>query len=176
MKRNLSLLVSVTVLTAFVTTAEAGEFKVVRVCDGDTFKAQSHDIEIKVRLMGIDAPETSKKKGEPGQPYTQAAKKRLTELIYDKVVDVKSYGRNRYGRTMGVVYLDGKNINLEMVKAGLAEVYRGKMRKDFDLAPYLQAERVARTTQRGMWSMGTIYVSPRVWRKGKAIEVESELD
>ncbi|MHC4215299.1 MAG: thermonuclease family protein, partial [Planctomycetota bacterium] len=39
-------------------------------------------------------------------------------------------GTDRYGRVLGVVYFEGKNINIEMVKAGLAEVYKGKMRKD----------------------------------------------
>ncbi|NVM23439.1 MAG: thermonuclease family protein [Desulfobacterales bacterium] len=146
-------------------TAQAGEFKVVRVYDGDRFKAQGHDIEIKVRLIGIDAPEVSEKKGAPGQPYSEEAGKHLRGLIYGKVVDIKGYGLDRYDRILGVVYLNGKNINLEMVKAGLAEVYRGKMTKAFDLAPYLQAEQIARTTQRGIWSVGTIYISPKAWRK-----------
>ena len=46
-----------------------------------------------------------------------------------------SYGTDRYGRTLGVVYVDGKNVNLEMVKAGLAEVYRGKPAPGFDNGP-----------------------------------------
>jgi endonuclease YncB( thermonuclease family) len=165
----------VILLLAFVTTAHAGQFKVSMVYDGDTFKAQGHDIEIRVRLMGIDAPETSKHKREPGQPYSQEAKKHLTKLIHGKVVDVKGYGTHRYGWLLGVVYVDGKNVNLEMVKAGLAEVYRGKMQKDFDAMPYLAAERVARTMQKGMWSMSSIYVSPRVWRKGRRTANEDEL-
>lgn len=154
-------------LLAFVTTAQAGQFRVTKVYDGDTIRAQGHDIEIKVRLMGIDAPETSKKKGEAGQPYGQAAKKHLTKLVYGKMVDIKSYGIGYYGRLLGVIHLDGKNINLEMVRAGLAEVYKGKMRKDFDPFPYLEAEEVARTIHRGIWSPGNIYVSPRIWRKRK---------
>ena len=48
--------------------SSAGQFKITRVYDGDTVKAYGHDIEIKVRLVGIDAPETSRKKGESGQP------------------------------------------------------------------------------------------------------------
>ena len=44
----------------------AGQFKVTRVYYGDTVKAADHAIEIKVRLVGIDAPETWKKKREPG--------------------------------------------------------------------------------------------------------------
>jgi endonuclease YncB( thermonuclease family) len=43
----------------------AGQFTVTRVYDGDTGKAEGHDIEIKFRLVGIDAPETSKKKRAP---------------------------------------------------------------------------------------------------------------
>jgi endonuclease YncB( thermonuclease family) len=57
--------------------SEAGQFKVTRVYDGDTFKATGHDIEIKVRMVGIDAPETSKRKNQPGQPFSDKAKKRL---------------------------------------------------------------------------------------------------
>ena len=140
---------------AFVTTAHAGEFKVVKIYDGDSFAAIGHDIEIKVRLMGIDAPETGKQR-MPGQPYSQEAKKHLTDLVYGKMVDVKGYGVDRYNRVLGVVYLDGKNVNLEMVKAGLAEVYRGKIRKDFELLPYTATERQARTMQKGIWSTGSI--------------------
>ena len=43
-------------------SVSAGQFEVTRVYDGDTFRAIGHDIEIKVRLIGIDAPETSRKK------------------------------------------------------------------------------------------------------------------
>ena len=57
-----------TFLLLLPTLCLAGEFKVTRVYDGDTLKAAGHDIEIKVRLVGIDAPETSRKKREPGQP------------------------------------------------------------------------------------------------------------
>ena len=161
-------------LLASVNTAQAGEFKVAKIYDGDSFAAIGHDIEIKVTLMAIDAPEMGKK-GERGQPYSEEAKKHLRGLVYGKVVDVKGYGVDRYNRVLGVVYVDGKNINLEMVKAGLAEVYRGKTRKDFELLPYTTAELQARTMQKGMWSMGTVHVSPRVWRKGKRTADEDKL-
>jgi len=45
----------------------------------------------------------------------------LTKFVRGKVVDVKGHGTDRYGRVLGVIYLDGKNINLEMVSEGLAE-------------------------------------------------------
>ncbi|HUV59165.1 MAG TPA: thermonuclease family protein [Desulfatiglandales bacterium] len=155
----------IALLLAFFTLSSAAQFKVTRVYDGDTVKAEGYDIEIKVRLLGIDAPETSKKKRDPGQPYSQQAKKHLAGLILNKDVEIKGYGLGPYNRILGVIYLNGKNINLEMIRAGLAEVYRGKPPKGFDSKPYIQAEVEAKETLRGMWSLGDKYISPREWRK-----------
>ena len=157
------------ILTAFLfllpTVSLAGQFKVTRVSDGDTVKIEGHDIEIKVRLVGIDTPETSRKKRDPGQPYSQRAKKYLAGLVLNKTVDIKGYGIGPFNRPLVVIYLDGKNVNLEMVKAGLAEVYRGVAPHKFNLLPYRQAEKEARDDKRGMWSLGDEYVSPKTWRK-----------
>jgi endonuclease YncB( thermonuclease family) len=114
-------------LFIFPSLSLAGQFKVTRVYDGDTIKAKGYDIEIKVRLAGVDTPETSKRKKSPGQPYNQQAKKYLASLILNKDVEVKGYGLDQYNRVLGVIYLNGKNINLKMVKAGLAEVYCGRL-------------------------------------------------
>lgn len=152
-------------LLALPTISLAGQFKVTRVYDGDTIKAEGHDIEIKVRLVVIDTPETSKKKRELGQPYSQQAKKHLAGLILDKVVEIKGYGLGPFNRILGVIYLNDKNINLEMLKAGLAEVYQGRPPKGFNSTPYFKAETEAREAKRGMWSLGDKYISPREWRK-----------
>jgi endonuclease YncB( thermonuclease family) len=69
-----------------------------------------------------------------------------------------------------VVYIDGKNVNLEMVKEGLAEVYKGKPAPGFDNQPYWDAEQEARKEKRGMWSQGDEYISPREWREIKRKE------
>lgn len=143
----------------------AGQFKVTRVYDGDTVKAEGSGIEIMVRLVGIDAPETSKGKNEPGQPFSQSSTKHLAGLVLNKIVDVKGYGMDRYNRVLGVIFLDGKNVNLEMIKAGFAEVYRGDHAPGFDPAPYQQAENEAREARSGMWVQGEKYVSPREWRR-----------
>jgi endonuclease YncB( thermonuclease family) len=121
------ILLLITFLLILPTLSLSAQLKVTRVYDGDTVKGKGHDIEIKVRLVGIDAPETSRKKRDPGQPYSQQAKKYLAGLILNRTVDIKGYGLDRYNRILGVIYLDGRNINLEMVKAGLAEVYRGSL-------------------------------------------------
>lgn len=145
----------------------ASQYKVTRVTDGDTITVISNGQKLTIRLVGIGAPETSKKKYEPGQPFSQKSTKQLTGLVLHKFVDIVSYGEDRYGRTLGVVYCEGMNINLEMVKTGLAEVYRGKPARGFDNGPYENAEREARAAGLGMWSHGDKYISPREWRKIK---------
>ena len=149
----------------FSTLCFAGQYKVTRVTDGDTINVVSNGHKEIIRLVGIDAPETSKKKREPGQPFSQKSTKYLASLVLNKMVDIKSYGQDRYGRTLGVVYVNGINANLEMVKAGLAEVYRGRPAPGFDNNPYWEAEKEAQHAIRGIWVLGDKYISPREWRK-----------
>jgi len=89
-------------LLLFVTASYAGQFKVTRVTDGDTIKVTNNGTTSTIRLVGIDAPEKSKKKNEPGQPFSKKSTKHLTSLVLNKTVDIKSYGVGRYGRTLGV--------------------------------------------------------------------------
>ena len=159
------LMISILIILALPLLSFAGEFKVTRVYDGDTVKAEGHDITIMICLVGIDAPETAKGKRKQGQPYSQRAKKYLAEMVLDKVVDVKGYGLGSYNRILGVIYLDGKNVNLEMVKVGLTEVYRGKAPYRFPHLLYWQAEKKAKDDMKGMWSQGDRYISPKAWRK-----------
>lgn len=72
---------------------------------------------------------------------------------------------DRYGRVLGVIAVGGKNVNLEMVNAGYAEVYRGNPPHGFDQSAYLKAEQEAKEGKRGMWTQGGWYVSPMVWRR-----------
>ena len=143
----------------------AGQFKVTHVNDGDTVHVAGNGGKIKIRLVGIDAPETSKKKNQPGQPFSRKSTKHLADLVLNKSVEVKSYGTGRYGRTLGVVFIDGKDMNLEMVKAGLAEVYRGKAPGGLNIKPYWSAETEAKKAGIGMWSLGDKYISPKQWRR-----------
>jgi endonuclease YncB( thermonuclease family) len=146
--------------------AHAGEYQVSRVIDGDTIEVKKGAIKFSVRLVGIDAPEESHKKYEPGQPFSQQSTKHLAKIALNRPADVKSYGADRYGRVLGEVFVDGNNVNLEMVKAGLAEVYRGTPAPGQDVGPYWSAEEEAKAAKRGMWQLGDKYVSPREWRGG----------
>ena len=55
----------------------------------------------------------------------------------------------------GSLYLNNNNINVEMINAGLAEVYRGKPPRGFDIGLYLETEKRAREAKTGMWSLVT---------------------
>lgn len=156
--------IAIAFLTGFFSPALAAPYKCTRVVDGDTIHVIVDGADTAIRLVGIDAPETSKSKRDPGQPFSQVATKHLAALVLNKAVSFKTYGTDRYGRALGVVFVDGKDVNLEMLKAGLAEAYRGTPARGFDTAPYVKAEKEAREAGRGMWTLKDKYVSPREWR------------
>ncbi|MFC1821531.1 thermonuclease family protein [Thermodesulfobacteriota bacterium] len=147
---------------------EATIFKVVAVYDGDTIKAEGHGTVIKVRLACIDAPEASGDVRKAGQPYSREAKAYLAGLILNKMVEIKGYGYHSHDLVFGEIFFEGKNINLEIVKAGLAEVYDKKVPAGLDLAPYYKAERASKDANRGMWAQGDRYASPAKWREKKS--------
>ena len=157
---------------AFCGSAVAGKFRVTKVYDGDTIMAEGHDIVIYVLLAGIDAPEISSPGQEPGQPYAQAAKQYLERLILNKAVEIKGYGiaPYPYNHLIGEVYVGTENINISLVKKALAEVSVGEPPTGLDIAPYLEAEKEAKQSGRGMWALGDGYVSPSEWRKARMMK------
>jgi len=117
--------------------------KVIRVSDGDTITLLLPDSKMqeKVRLAGIDAPESP-------QDFGQRARKFLQDFIGGETAKVEYDGRDQYGRIVGVVFVDGKNINLEMVKCGLAWHYVAFARNNTQLA---EAQAEAQRKRRGLW-------------------------
>lgn len=88
------------------------QMRVTSVYDGDTFWLKSGD---RVRLLGINAPDLGKCKSEEAQ-------KVLSKLVLNKIIDIKEEKRDTYGRRMGLVYVDGKLINEEIARQGLAKL------------------------------------------------------
>jgi micrococcal nuclease len=154
-------------LLALSTQLMAGQFRVTRVYDGDTIMAEGHDIVIYVLLAGIDAPEIGSRKQQRQQPYGQEAKKYLENVILNKIADIKGYGIGLYpyNHLIGEIYVEDKNINIEMIKEGFAEVCTERPPEGLNITPYLEAEREAKAAGRGMWSLGDKYMSPAQWRK-----------
>lgn len=140
-------------------SAQAGGFSVVGqsrwvevryVIDGDTFVAKNGE---HVRLLGINTPEIAHDR-EPGQPGGQEAKKRLTALIGGQVVQLftDKERRDNYGRLLAQVYhRDGRWINAELVREGLAHVYTFPPNFRWT-AELLQAEAEARRKRLGIWA------------------------
>jgi endonuclease YncB( thermonuclease family) len=147
-----------------VCAAPPEPYRVLRVYDGDTILVSGAGGRNVIRLLGIDAPETSKGKGEPGQPYSRAAQRHLADLVLNRTITLAVYGEDRYHRVLAVVYCESRNINHAMIEAGLAEVYRGRTPEGFDKAPYIATQAEARKTRTGMWQQGDDYISPIRWK------------
>ena len=139
-------------------------FQVHKVYDGDSLLVKGLNLTLKVRMVGIDAPETGGR-NNPGQPFSNKAHQYLTRLVKDRAVTLKSYGLGGYNRILAEVFTGGTNVNLEMIKMGFAEVYQGSKPKQFDVSPYVAAQTRARNNGIGMWSQGSRYKSPRQWRR-----------
>jgi endonuclease YncB( thermonuclease family) len=130
--------------------------KVVSVHDGDTLRVlDAAGTQHKVRLQGIDAPETK-------QAFGTKARNRLADLTLGKAVTVRVHGRDRYGRTLGTVEAAGQDVNRRMVADGMAWHY-ARYSKDAGLA---RAERDARAAGRGLWA-DKAPVAPWTWRAGE---------
>jgi micrococcal nuclease len=136
------------------------------VADGDTITViTANHTKLRIRMVGIDAPETPKGTKFPGQPYGKEAEAYLTQLVEGKRVTVEIYGVDRYKRLLATIFLDGKDINLAMIEAGLAEVYRGPESGNPYKQQYQAAEETARSAKKNMWIQGNTYESPRAYRK-----------
>ena len=134
--------------------------KVIGVTDGDTITVLVEKTPYKIRLAGIDAPES-------GQPFGTAAKKALSEKIFDKEVKIEWKERDKYKRIIGEVYIGERRICLEMVQEGVAWHYK-QYSKDADLA---KAEKEAKEAKKGLWA-DEKPVSPWDWRKKKGLPEE----
>jgi endonuclease YncB( thermonuclease family) len=113
---------------AVKTPLRVAEGLVARVADGDTVTVITpNQTKLRIRMLGIDAPETPKGTKFPGQPYGTEAEASLKQLVDGKRVRVEIYGTDRYKRLLSTMFIEGKDINLAMLEAGLAEVYQANM-------------------------------------------------
>ena len=123
---------------------------VTRVSDGDTLtvKTDKHKT-VTVRLARIDAPEISHY-GKPAQPFGKEAGDWLREVVKGEPVTVQIDTVDRYGRSVGTVYMGNENINAMMVQDGLAWVY-DQYAQDVQGAGLNELESVAREKKKGLW-------------------------
>jgi endonuclease YncB( thermonuclease family) len=127
---------------------------VVGITDGDTFTVINRDkLQLKVRIIGIDAPEKK-------QPFGSKARQTLSELIFKKQIEIDVQYQEKWGRYAAKVYTaDGKDVGLLMLQAGMAW-----HNVNYDKTPaYAAAEKAARTARKGLWSEAHP-VAPWVYR------------
>ncbi len=147
--------------------------KVVQVIDGDTIDVQINGSVYRIRLLGVDCPETTAEKNKPyeydsitdleylaewGLKAKEFAQKildhRTVYIEFDGLAGLKGY----YGRYLAYVYLEnGTDFNALLIKNGLARVYvEGTFKKESE---YLKLENYAKTHKIGLWAYSTYTIS-----------------
>lgn len=141
-------------------SAFALDGRVVAIADGDTLtlldaQHQQH----KIRLSGIDAPEKA-------QPFGQRSRSNLAAMVFGKDVAAECGKTDRYRREVCKVTLNGTDINLEQVKAGMAWWYRqyANEQSPQDREDYEVAEFNAKIRRLGLWADKNP-MPPWEWRK-----------
>ena len=141
--------------------------EVIRIVDGDTIQVKDdNNKKLKIRLLGIDAPELKQNFGKESSLY-------LNKIINGKFINVislsnkdKPYTLDFYKRILGKIIFNGKDINLEMIKKGMAWHYKKYKNSQSieDQQSYNKAENEARKRNIGLWSYEKP-VPPWSWRK-----------
>lgn len=143
---------------------------VTKVSDGDTSHITTPEqTKLRVRFYGIDAPETPKIDADsghvnmPGQPFGVESWRALEAKIMGKKVKADILDIDKYRRMVCMIYLDDRNVNLEMVREGYAEAFLEYLKPPYR-EEFLAAQRGAQSARKGIWSLPN-YERPRAFRK-----------
>lgn len=149
------------------------KYTVVNVHDGDTVTLKNAvGNKVKVRLYGIDAPETPSV-GGGGQPYWKESREFLKKYaVQGKVIYLQEMAKSdRYGRVVGMLWIKGNvnpnvdiSVNEKMVGYGMAEAYVEYLDDPIYKDRFIRAEYDARVNKRGIWSNPN-YERPSEFRK-----------
>ena len=132
-------------LLIFSTSAIALEGRVVGVSDGDTITVlDENKVQHKIRLYGIDCPEKN-------QDFGQKAKQFASDMVFGKTVQVEVATTDRYGRTVGIVGIDSKTLNEELIRSGYAWVYTQYCDRPI-CSKWKELERQSRLQKKGLWA------------------------
>src|SRR6516162_2877799 len=157
MRRLLPILLLV---FAFPACAADYSARVIGIADGDTITVLTADkTQHRIRLWGIDAPET-------GQDFGSRAEQAASALAFGKQVTIRPRDTDRYGRTVAEVILpDGRSMNRDMVRQGMAWWFKRYAPHDAELA---RLEAAAKAARIGLWSQPNP-APPWQWRRGEGV-------
>ena len=144
------------ILFLFTSCSTASKSKVIHISDGDTITVMNDGKKEKIRLYGIDTPVMKQSFGKEAKAFTES-------MVSGKTVNVEAITTDRYGRTVGIVHVDGNSLSEEIVKSGYAWVYDRYCKKDI-CNKWQQLEEAARQSKTGLWSQDDP-VEPWVYRK-----------
>ncbi len=130
--------------------------KVISVSDGDTIKILVKKQELTIRLEGIDAPEAS-------QDYGNKSKQALAAMVSGKTVTVRKSGIDKFGRTIGFVFVEGKDVNAQQLQDGWAWHFKAFNKED----RLAKLEAAARQNRQGLWA-GPKPLEPWLFREQAA--------
>ncbi len=140
----------------FCANADTFSARVISITDGDTVTViTSAQQQVKIRLHGIDAPES-------GQSFGAKSKQALSKMVFAKPVTVEVTGKDRYGRTIARLYCGNLQVNEAMVSNGWAWHYRHYS----DSQRLEAAEQSARLEGKGLWADTQEPVPPWSYRRG----------
>ncbi len=137
---------------------------IVNVADGDTVTLRAPDGQRKIRMDSIDAPEEGHGADQPGQPYAEASRKHLADLVAGKTLTAQCYEKDQYGRDVCALILeDGRSANRAQVEAGYAWAYTARQGDYLRDKAMPDLQRQAKAAGRGLWAQQGA-MQPWKWR------------
>lgn len=133
----------------------ADEYQIVNVVDGDTVDIWMNGEEIRIRLLGVDTPETVRP-GSPVECFGKESSKYTEESLLGEIVSIETDPTqaeyDRYGRLLAYIYLDGDSLsfNQTLLREGYATVYKNRIPIQLQ-DQFIEAERLAREEDKGLW-------------------------
>jgi|SRR6185437_11814537 len=137
------------ILLLFFISCNVRNAKIIAVHDGDTITTATGE---KIRFSFIDAPEIS-------QPYGIEARNFVSSLILNREVKIITHGTDKYGRTIGEIYLGKLFINEAEINSGLCWVY-----SQYSPEKYYREELAAKSKRIGLWASNE-QIPPFLYRR-----------
>lgn len=136
----------------FVDKTPRAEASVVRVIDGDTVLVKINEAEERVRIIGINTPESVDPR-RPVECFANEASSKAKELLSDKSIFLENYtDRDKHGRLLAYIEIDGLDFGEIMISEGYAYSYKAFPHDR--MIKYNSLEQAAKENKVGLWADG----------------------